>query len=276
MTDTGVRFDLNRYFARIGYDGPRRATLDVLRALHRLHPLAIPFENLDPLAGRPVSVALDDVAAKLVDARRGGYCFEHNTLFAHALMALGFRVTPLSARVLFGRSPGTVTPRSHMLLRVDLPEGAWLADVGFGRATLCAPLAFGTPEPQTTPLETARLAQLPDGTWKLDTLDGDAWADVYRFEPTPAEWIDYEVANWYTSTSPKSPFTDNLIASIARERGRATLLNDRYSERDAQGRVTLTRTIADEAALSACLRECFGIDVSGFDVGVLFARVAGR
>jgi len=99
MTGAGLSLDLERYFSRIGYDGPCAATLDVLRALHRLHPLAIPFENLDVLAGRRVSIRLDDIVAKLVDAKRGGYCFEHNTLFAHGLAALGFGVGALFARV---------------------------------------------------------------------------------------------------------------------------------------------------------------------------------
>lgn len=267
---------LERYFARIGYDGPRAATLDVLRALHRRHPLAIPFENLDVLAGRRVSLRLEDIAAKLVDARRGGYCFEHNTLFAHVLAALGFRVTPLAARVLYGREPGAITARTHMLLRVRAEDADWLADVGFGGATLCAPLAFATREPQPTPLEPARLDVEPDGAWKLAVEEDGAWNEVYRFESTPAEWIDYELANWYTSTSPDSFFTGNLIACSVREDGRATLFNDRYAERDANGRRTLARTINAADELKDCLRERFGIDASDFDANAWFTRLAER
>jgi N-hydroxyarylamine O-acetyltransferase len=143
-------------------------------------------------------------------------------------------------------------------------------------ATLCAPLAFATQEPQPTPLEPARLAAEPNGMWKLAVLEDGAWADAYRFESTPAEWVDYEVSNWYTSTSPDSFFTDNLIACRVLENGRATLFNDRYSERDARGARTLTRTIAGADELMHCLRECFGIDASDFDAGALFARIAGR
>jgi N-hydroxyarylamine O-acetyltransferase len=274
------RFDgcveLERYFARIGYHGPRTATLDVLRALHRLHPFAIPFENLDVLAGRHVSIRFEDIVAKLVDARRGGYCFEHNTLFAHALAALGFGVTPLAARVLYGRPAGAITPRTHMLLRVEVEGAAWLADVGFGGTTLCAPLAFATAEPQATDLEPARLAIQADGMWKLAVQEGETWNDVYRFESTPAEWVDYEVANWYTSTSPDSFFTDSLIACSLREGCRMTLFNDRYTERDARGNRTLTRMIADAGELVDCLHTRFGIDTSDFDASALYARIAGR
>ncbi|MFP6560866.1 arylamine N-acetyltransferase [Paraburkholderia sp. B3] len=270
------RAGLDRYFARIGYDGPRAATLDVLRVLHRLHPLAIPFENLDVLAGRRISIRLEDIVAKLVDARRGGYCFEHNTLFAHALAALGFRVTPLAARVLYGRPAGAITARTHMLLRVEMDDAAWLADVGFGGTTLCAPLAFASQAPQSTPLEFARLAVQPDGMWKLAVQEGDTWSDVYRFESTPAEWVDYEVANWYTSTSPDSFFAGNLIACGVRAGGRMALFNDRYTERDASGRRTLTRRIAGADDLMGCLHASFGIDASDFDAGTLYARIAGR
>lgn len=281
MTDNTTRYelDLDRYFARIGYEGPRVASLAVLRELHRLHPLAIPFENLDPLAGRRVSIKLPDIVEKLVTQRRGGYCFEQNTLFAHVLIQLGFAVTPLAARVLYGQQPGARTPRTHMLLRVEAEGDAWLVDVGFGGATLCAPLSLSTEAQQQTPHEPARLATLPADERKLELFDGEKWIDVYRFESTPAEWVDYEVANWYTSASPESFFTFSLIACIAREGGRAILFNERYSERDAQGRVIEERTITNGSELARCLRECFGIDLTRgeaaqrIDADALYARM---
>ncbi|QGZ64139.1 arylamine N-acetyltransferase family protein [Paraburkholderia acidisoli] len=273
QTHSDHALDLDAYFQRIGYHGPRAATLDVLRELHRLHPLAIPFENLDPLAGRRVSVKLPDIVEKLVAQRRGGYCFEHNTLFAHALMQLGFDVTPLAARVLFGQAPGASTPRTHMLLRVAVAGDTWLVDVGFGGATLCAPLALSTGAPQPTPHELARVLALSAQEHKLELFDGEKWFDVYRFEATPAEWCDYEVANWYTSASPESFFTFSLIACVVRESGRAILFNERFTERDLQGRVTEERTLANGAELAQCLRERFGIDTSPLDAGALFARM---
>jgi N-hydroxyarylamine O-acetyltransferase len=276
MFDLDFRFDLDRYFARIGYDGERRASLDVLRALHRLHPRAIPFENLDPFATQHVSIALPDVFAKLVDSRRGGYCFEHNTLLAHALMQLGFHVETLAARVLYGRPAGTITPRTHMLLRVQVDGAAWLADVGFGSASLCAPLAFAERGEQQTLLEPARVSPLGNLEWKLEQYDGNAWIDVYRFDDAPAQWVDYEMANWYTSASPQSFFTESLIACIAREDSRAILFNDRYTERDASGQRTMERTIGSADELERCLNERFGIDTAGFDMQASFARVQGR
>ena len=102
--------DLDAYCARIGYDGPREATLESLRALHNLHPQAIPFENLDPLLKRPVKLDAASLQAKLVEGGRGGYCFEHNSLFAHVLRALGFKVQEATARVRWSVPPGVKTP----------------------------------------------------------------------------------------------------------------------------------------------------------------------
>src|SRR6185295_14851436 len=107
-----MRFDLDGYLARIGYDGPRRASHETLTALHEAHEAAIPFENLDILLGHPISIELAALQLKLVGGRRGGYCFEQNTLFRAVLEALGFRVTSLAARV---RGGGVLRPRTHML-----------------------------------------------------------------------------------------------------------------------------------------------------------------
>jgi N-hydroxyarylamine O-acetyltransferase len=284
MTDNTTRYelDLDSYFARIGYGGPRTATLAVLRELHRLHPLSIPFENLDPLAGRRVSIQLPDIVEKLVTQRRGGYCFEHNTLLAHVLMKLGFVVTPLAARVLYGQQPGARTPRTHMLLRVEAEGASWLVDVGFGGATLCTPLSLATEAEQQTPHELARVVTLSPLEYKLELFDGEKWFDVYRFESAAAEWVDYEVANWYTSASPESFFTFSLIVCAAREGGRAILFNEQFTERDLQGRVTEERTIANGAELAQCLRERFGIDLARgeaahrIDADTLYARMTAH
>jgi N-hydroxyarylamine O-acetyltransferase len=134
-------FDLAGYLARIGYSGPRRVDLTTLRAIHRLQPAAIPFENLDPLLGRPVALDLASLQAKLVGGRRGGYCYELNTLLAAALEALGFSVVRLGARVRWRAPPEQPDgARTHMLLRVDLAEGPHLVDVGFGGRLFAGPL----------------------------------------------------------------------------------------------------------------------------------------
>jgi N-hydroxyarylamine O-acetyltransferase len=267
-------FDLDRYFTRVGYDGPRAATLDVLRELQRLQPLAIPFENLDPLTDRGVSLALPDLADKLIDRRRGGYCFELNTLLANALMQLGFAVTPLLARVLWRRDPETITARTHTVLRMEIDGEPWIADAGFGAVTLTAPLRLVAGAAQPTTLESFRVADAAQGAFDVEVKAGDTWMKLYRFEAQPSEWIDYEVANWYTSTHPESFFKSNLVVCRVVPAGRLTLFNDRLTERSKDGHTT-ERQIAGAQELDACLRDAFGIDVGDLDIAAIFERVKG-
>jgi N-hydroxyarylamine O-acetyltransferase len=267
-------FDLDRYFARIGYDGPRAATLDVLRELQRLQPLAIPFENMDPLTDRGVSLALPDLARKLIDGRRGGYCFELNTLLANALLQLGFTVAPLLARVLWRRDPQTITARTHTVLHLDIDGEAWIADAGFGAVTLTAPLRLVAGAAQPTTLEPFRIADAAQRAFDVEVNAGTTWMKLYRFEEKPVEWIDYEVANWYTSTHPESFFRNNLVVCRVVSTGRLTLFNDRLTGRSNEGHTT-ERQIASAQELDACLRDAFGIDVGDLDVAAIFERVKG-
>lgn len=266
--------DLDRYFARIGYAGSRAPTLAVLRELHALHPLAIPFENLDPLRGRRVSLELGAIQAKLVEGRRGGYCYEQNRLFAHVLMQLGFAVTPMVARVLWGRPADFIPPPTHMMLRVDVDGGAWIADVGFSAVTPTAPLALEPGLEQSTPLETFRLARTRPDALDLQVRSREAWATAYRFVPQRVEWVDYEVFNWYSSSAPESRFTQQLVVSRVLPAGRLALFNTRLTERDAQGVGVAEREIADAGELAACLGGRFGIALEGIDVAAVFARAA--
>ncbi|MGS0896409.1 arylamine N-acetyltransferase family protein [Burkholderia stagnalis] len=273
MTDS---FDLSRYFARIGYDGPAEPTLDVLRRLHLLHPQAIPFENLNPLTGARVALDLPALVDKVIGRRRGGYCFELNKLFHAALTRIGFRVTPLIARVRWMRPPEVVTAQTHMLLRIDLDGAVWLADIGFGSATLTAPLRFAPDERQITPHGAFRIVVAPVAEeFDLQCKTPDGWQTTYRFSLKPAEWIDYDAANWFTSTYPDSIFVNELIACRVLPEGRAALVNTVLTLRDAAG-VGRSVTFDDASAWGACLRDTIGIDTTGFDLDALFARLAAR
>jgi N-hydroxyarylamine O-acetyltransferase len=266
--------NLQNYFARIGYEGPREATLEVLQAIHRLHPAAIPFENLNPLTRRPVKLDLESVENKLVGARRGGYCFEQNALFANVLMQLGFTVTPLLGRVLWGRESDAVPPRTHMVLRIDIGADAWIADVGFGSVTLIAPLRLATGLAQQTPLGTFRLADASRDALYLEVqAHDDSWARVYRFDLQPVEWVDYETSNWYTSTSPDSIFASNLIVCRVLPEARVTLFNDRLNERAGNGEVVGERQLVSADELATCLRERFGLNLGDIDIAEVFERV---
>lgn len=201
--------DLDAYFARIGWTGPRAATLEVLSGLCLRHTSSVPFENLEILMGKPVLLDVPSLFEKIVTRRRGGYCFEQNGLLYAVLQELGFRVTPLSGRVRLGVARDVATPRTHMLLRVDLDEGAYLADVGFG-FTPTAPLRLQPGLEQPLHLDTYRLAR-DGGTWTLEILQAEGFTPAYVFTEEACLPIDYEVANHYTSTHPRSFFTQGPL-----------------------------------------------------------------
>ena len=133
-----AELDLGAYLRRIGLQEPPKGDLAGLRALHLAHATSIPFENLDVQVGLPIRLDLASLQAKLVQRRRGGYCFEHNTLFQSALEAIGFEAIACEARVRLGAP--VLLPRTHMLLLVRLDGGDWLADVGFGGEGLLGPV----------------------------------------------------------------------------------------------------------------------------------------
>jgi N-hydroxyarylamine O-acetyltransferase len=232
--DTSI--DLAAYFERIGFSGPARPapTLDTLRALHLLHPQTIPFENLDVLIGRPVRLDLESVQRKLVESRRGGYCYEHNLLFRSVLQTLGFRVRSFAGRVLWGRDAPEMPARTHMLLLVDLDEGTFLTDVGFGGMTLSAPLALQTGLEQITPHGAFRLddAGGEPPAYILQALVNGAWTRVYRFDLDPQYDADYEMANYFVSAYPQSIFLHNLLAARLAPGKRFGLFNRRFSAHD--------------------------------------------
>jgi N-hydroxyarylamine O-acetyltransferase len=263
--------DLRAYFARIGYTGTPSADLSTLQALHALHPAAIAFENLDPLLGRPVPLDLPTLQEKLVTGRRGGYCFEHNTLFKGVLEALGFSVTSLAARVLWMAAPGAPpNPRAHMVLKVELPEGVHLADVGFGGLLASAPLRLVYDAEQKTPSGILRLIESHEFV-SLQAKLASHWQDVYRFTLEPQFPIDFEVANWFTSTHPNSRFRNVLMVQRLMPHGRVSLLNRRLARRFADGRVEeVLLTKASE--LEKTLKTEFDLSPPA-DLTAMFARL---
>jgi N-hydroxyarylamine O-acetyltransferase len=252
-------FDLDAYLDRIGYRGPSTATIDTLQAVHALHPAAIPFENLNPLLGWPVALDVDSLQAKMVAGGRGGWCFEHNTLFRHALEALGFSVSSLAARVVWNTPPESpVGPRSHMLLRVDLEGLPYLADVGFGGNVLTAPLRMELHIAQTTPHELHRLLPLENG-FMLEACVGGEWKPFYHFTLEPQFPSDYEVSNWYLCHHPSSFFRQILIGARVNPEGRYALRNNELSIHRKEA--TEKRNLADVAALRSCLETDFGLQL---------------
>jgi N-hydroxyarylamine O-acetyltransferase len=251
--------DLDSYFKRIGYAGSHGATFETLCSLQARHPAAIPFENLDTLAGTPVELDVRSLERKLVHARRGGYCFEQNLLFKHALGALGFEVTALAARVAWERPAGEVRARTHMVLLVTLDGRRYVCDVGFGGLTPTAPIELALDVEQTTPHETFRVVRAAADFAVEARVRGD-WKRLYRFDLQEQLQVDIEVLNHYVMSHAESPMRGRLLAARVAADRRFGLGNGVLSVHRVHG-ASEQRRIGSVAELKSELAATFGIDV---------------
>lgn len=252
MTDD---LDLAAYFARIGWQGGTRPTFETLAGLLHAHTGAIPFENLDVLLGRPVRLDLSSLQDKLVRRRRGGYCFEHATLFAAVLRQLGFAPTTHAARVVVAR-PKEETPRGHMFLTVPLEGERYVVDPGFAAYTSRQPLPLRPGDPS-------------GNTSHILTHDGDRWTlHARRDGALLPGWIttleedypvDFEMANHWTATCPSSPFTQVMMMSAATKDGRVNVMNRDVTVIGMDG--AAKRELTDRRELRALLADHFGFDL---------------
>ena len=247
--------DPHPYLERIGYCGPAAPTPETLRALHRAHLFTVPFENLDIARGRKIVCEEQAFLRKIVEQRRGGFCYELNGAFAALLGQLGFRVTLLSARV--ARPDGSNGPEfDHLALRVDL-EKPWLADVGFGDLFL-------------EPLPLLSRSEHPEGTRKFRVVDlkeylaveraeeDGIWRGQYSFTLEPRTLGEFSGMCDYHQTSPQSTFTRKTICTKATPEGRITLTADRLLVR-AHGRQE-SRAVAKEE-WAGMLQKYFGMEI---------------
>ena len=253
MPQTDPTLDLDAYFRRIGYTGHPTDDLDTLKALVLHHALTIPFENLNPVLKWPVQLDLESLQRKLVGDGRGGYCFEQNLLMAHVLQSLGFQVTKLAARVLWNVPDGTITPRGHMLMRVDLDQQPYIVDVGFGGLTLTGVLRLEPDLEQPTPHELFRLTGSGQRTFLMQAKVRNKWKTLYSFDLQEQYLPDYQVTNWYLSNHPDSYFINDLIVTRPDRDRRFALHNNELAIHHLNGqseRRPLTTVIELRTALT--------------------------
>src|SRR5262245_20984873 len=226
------------YLRHLDTSAPQRPDLAGLDRLIAAHQRRVAFENVDVLLDRPIHIDADAVFAKVVERRRGGYCYELNNLFARLLLALGYQVELLGGRVRWGLpldAPQTML--SHLMLRVLLPEGPHLADVGFGSATPWRAVPLDRPADADFPY---RLRPQDDGTGEVQLENFRAetgWAACSRFGPEVHAWVDCIPRNWYTSAHPDSVFRQMLMTARSEGDCRLTLANGIFNKRYRDGRV---------------------------------------
>ena len=250
---------IQRYLARIGLAGSD----PTLEALQEAHVRSIPYENLDIHLGREIRLDLDSLVAKMVDRRRGGYCYEQNTLFAAVLEELGYSVTRFLGRVRMGDA---VSPRpaTHMILGVD----DQIVDVGFGSAVPLGPVpkdgevTYGA----WTWRSSREVSPEGEDVWKVSLFD----LPMFTFAERPAHPVDYITPNHFSSTHPLSIFTQFVIASRWRADGVSVQLTGlQLKERRPDG--TEHDTAVDPADLGDVLAEHFDLHLSPQDLGRLQA-----
>jgi N-hydroxyarylamine O-acetyltransferase len=250
-----MAIDIDRYLSRINYRGSLDVSADTLRELHKAHLLAVPFENLDIHLGRPIILEEEKLLRKIVEERRGGFCYELNGTFAALLRALGFQTSMLSAGV--ARDDGTFDPPfDHMALLVELDE-RWLADVGFGDS-FREPLRLDERGEQIQDGDAHRLRE--DGGYLiLERRVDNSWKPQFRFTLEAYEFPDYDEMCRYHQTSPESPFTQRRTCSRATAEGRITLTGMRLIVTERGERQE--HELANDEEWIAALREHFAIDL---------------
>lgn len=247
-------FILPDYLARIGFSGEARADFDALTTIMRHQLFSVPFENLDVQAGKVVSLVPEEIVDKIVQRRRGGYCYEVNGLFAMALEALGVPYQFVAARPMIYPAR---RPRTHMAIVATLDGEPWLFDLGFGGSGIRAPMRLGGLGAEIRQdYDSYRLLASESGGYLLQTQQENDWANQYEFNLSLHEWVDFVPANNLNSTHPDTIFVQKLLVVLHTPAGRKILFGDTFKTVE---RGVTTKGVIGAEDIPRLLREEFGL-----------------
>ena len=264
--------DLDAYVRRIGFPGAPAPMRECLDTLIRCHAAAIPFENIEVLARRVPKLDVASLQDKMVRQRRGGYCFEQNTLFRAVLRRIGFEAHAMEARIRSGVPADVITARTHLATRVVLDGVDHLVDVGCSTVAPLAPLTLTDRADQAASTGLYRLVDVDDELL-LQTRTVDGWVDCYQLMPSAPHAIDCEMGNWFVATHPKSMLAHNLLMGRAIEGGRLRLFNHRLSTFRPQSAAPVEQTLQTRAEFADALADGFGLDVAPADLDAVMATL---
>jgi N-hydroxyarylamine O-acetyltransferase len=246
------------YLERIQYHGPLVCSEETLCQLHQAQARHIPFENLDIFLRRSIQLEPDRLITKLIDQKRGGYCYELNGLFLLVLQYLGFTVTPMAARVVLPN--GSLSQKSHQMAIVDLGGRQWLVDVGFGGNGLVEPIALEINKEWNQKIDTFRLQSDEKLGFVLQHQLKDEWRSLYAFTLEKHYPADYRMMNFFASRSPDSLFTRKRLCIIPTSESRIILNNHILKIRGIHD-ATVTQ-LSHDTAYRQALKQYFGIELS--------------
>jgi N-hydroxyarylamine O-acetyltransferase len=247
-------FSLKEYCERIGYEDKPNADVQTLRQLMRHQLMTVPFENLDVQAGKAVSLVPEEIAEKIINRNRGGYCYEVNGLFAMALEVLGIEYQFVAARPMFYP---VKRPKTHMAIIATVEDRHWLCDLGFGSYGIRAPMDLGQlGSPIEQDHDTFMLEKTGSEEYLLKALVEGEWANQYAFDLHPWEWIDFAPANYLNSTHPDAIFVQKRLVIIQNLAGRTILLGNNL--KTIQNGVVSKLEIGDEQ-VKGVLETCFDL-----------------
>lgn len=251
--------NLEAYFARIGYDGSREPTAETLKQLQWHHLLTIPYEVLDVHLTGKIDLTPEVVERKIVTNGRGGYCYEHNTLFMYVLRTMGFDVTPIAARVRWQKPEDLMSSFIHLVLVVKIDNISWICDVGLSACGAPIPLAMEMDTEQPSPLETRRIIKLRD-FYAHQMYSLGQWHNMFFFTLNRSYPVDWELGSYYFSTHHNALAVRNIMVSMPTTKCRYLLMNKVLTTRYMDGTVE-TREIATEEEYLELLRTTFKLNL---------------
>ncbi|MFS0838583.1 arylamine N-acetyltransferase family protein [Paenibacillus sp. 1P03SA] len=248
--------EVEAYLNRIGYEGPLDGSQEALARLQELHLHTVPYENLDILNGVPLSLDIKHLCHKIVERRRGGYCFELNALFGWLLRQLGYPVTDYVAR--FWRDETELPPkRRHHVLKVEAEGVSYLCDVGVGGIVPRRPVRLAEKVEQRQGEEQYVMERDPVFGWVLSEKHHGSWRRIYSFTEEPQLPKDFVMASFWCEHSPDSIFTKNAMVAIRTREGRNSVSGKEFKLFTSEGVQTFIPE--NDAAYKEALLTHFGI-----------------
>jgi N-hydroxyarylamine O-acetyltransferase len=248
--------NVSHYLSRIGLENKPQPTLGDLHLLQDAHMRHVPFENLDILLGRPLHLTVDALFEKIISRKRGGYCFELNTLYGALLAELGFDPVPMMARVWL-RDPPETPPRTHLVNRVKIDGQDWISDVGFGGRAARVPLKIEDGYEVDDGDGIIRMIKDEGFGYRISRFQTEGWSDQYTVETQPAHMSDILIGNHWTENHPDSHFKHGIGVGLFTETGRTSFYGGVLTHR---GQVTRSEPISALLKTLDVLKNEFGLD----------------